>query len=129
MDSADFASLGEDHANREGLEEEALARLDAFGYMADRVVSDADGLIDATVSKLKASKPFDLVIIDLSVRLVLENFLLFEKLINLIREFAPKAIIAFNDSPDGSIDSVRRWAPPDAKLFNKIRDVGFPDRF
>lgn len=34
---------------------------------------------------------------------------LFEKVINLIRRHAPDAAIAFNSSPDNSVEASMRW--------------------
>ena len=38
-----------------------------------------------------------------------DQFLLFEKLLNLIHELAPNARIAFNSSPNDTVEAVKRW--------------------
>ncbi|WP_279379210.1 hypothetical protein [Sphingosinicella ginsenosidimutans] len=38
-----------------------------------------------------------------------KNFLLFEKVVNIIHGRAPKASICFNTRPDDSTEAVERW--------------------
>ena len=54
-------------------------------------------------------KTFDCVLIGAGVRLDPEHFLLFEKLINVVHEYAPKAKICFNTSPGDTAAAVMRW--------------------
>jgi hypothetical protein len=56
------------------------------------------------------SKRFDVALIGAGVRKDDDQFILFERLINLIREHAPDAKIAFNSSPADTVDAVKRWA-------------------
>ncbi|MGB5624906.1 MAG: hypothetical protein WBM61_04175 [Woeseiaceae bacterium] len=43
------------------------------------------------------------------MRTDLEEFFLFEKLVNLLHEKAPGAKICFDTGPTDSVDAVKRW--------------------
>jgi hypothetical protein len=49
------------------------------------------------------------VIIGAGVRANPKYFLLFEKLLNVVHELAPKARIGFNTKPTDTVEAVRRW--------------------
>jgi len=53
---------------------------------------------------------YDVVLIGAGVRKDDDHFLVFEKLVNVVHEFAPQARIAFNTGPVDSDAAVRRWA-------------------
>lgn len=65
---------------------------------------------DVILEKLK-EKCFDYILIGAGVRTTKGNFILFEKLINIIHEHAPKAKICFNTSPNDTAEAVKRWLP------------------
>ncbi|MGB5868903.1 MAG: hypothetical protein WBH04_01780 [Albidovulum sp.] len=58
---------------------------------------------------LKAAT-YDVVIIGAGVRKDDDHFLIFEKLVNVVHEHAPKARIAFNTGPMDSDAAIQRWA-------------------
>lgn len=60
-------------------------------------------------SILKADA-FDVVMIGAGVRKNDEHFLLFERLVNVAHEHAPRARIAFNTGPTDSDAAILRWA-------------------
>lgn len=64
---------------------------------------------DQLVTTLKETA-FDVVLIGAGVRKDDEHFLVFENLINVVHEFAPKARIAFNTGPTDSDAAIQRWA-------------------
>lgn len=68
------------------------------GETAERVVTDA-----------LARDRYDAVMVGAGVRKDDEQFLLFEKLINVIHRHAPDAAICFNTGPTDSAAAVRRW--------------------
>ena len=43
------------------------------------------------------------------VRTIRKYFLLFEKLINVVHEHAPRAKLCFNTNPGDTAEAVRRW--------------------
>lgn len=53
---------------------------------------------------------YDVVLIGAGVRKDDDHFLIFEKLVNVIHENAPKARIAFNTGPTDSDAAIQRWA-------------------
>jgi len=59
-------------------------------------------------SQLK-QKRWDCVMIGAGVRTVPSNFMLFEKLINVVHEHAPQAKICFNTMPNDTAAAVKRW--------------------
>jgi protein-L-isoaspartate O-methyltransferase len=69
-----------------------------FGETAEAVLRD----------RLKAAK-YDCVLVGAGVRTVPTQFILFEKLINIIHEHAPTARICFNTKPGDTAEAVRRW--------------------
>lgn len=52
---------------------------------------------------------YDVVMIGAGVRRDDDHFLVFEKLVNVVHEHAPKARIAFNTGPNDSDAAVQRW--------------------
>ena len=60
--------------------------------------------------------PYDVVLIGAGVRAIPAQFALFEKLINVVHEHAPKARICFNTRPDDTTEAVLRWI--DAKAIS-----------
>ena len=53
--------------------------------------------------------PFDCVMIGAGVRNNPDNFLLFEKLVNVVHQHAPQARICFNQLPHDTANAVKRW--------------------
>ncbi len=64
---------------------------------------------DQLTETLKA-EAFDVVLIGAGVRKDDDHFLVFETLVNVIHEHAPKARIAFNTGPTDSVEAIERWA-------------------
>ena len=87
----------------------ALEQLMALGYQAEKCWVDlGETAPDVVAAKLK-SKHYDAVIVGAGIRAADSNFLLFEKLINVIHEHAPKVRICFNTSPKDNAAAVQRW--------------------
>lgn len=59
-----------------------------------------------------AEDVYDVVLIGAGVRTRPEHFTLFERLINIAHEHAPKAKICFNTKPDDTREAVLRWCQP-----------------
>jgi hypothetical protein len=62
------------------------------------------------VRKVLLETSFDVVMIGAGVRKDDDHFLIFEQLVNVVHEHAPRARIAFNTGPTDSEAAVRRWA-------------------
>lgn len=52
---------------------------------------------------------YDVVLIGAGVRRDDDHFLIFEKLVNIVHEHAPKSRIAFNTGPTDSDAAIERW--------------------
>jgi hypothetical protein len=64
---------------------------------------------EAAVASRLHAKQYDCVIIGAGVRTNPKYFLLFERLLNVVHELAPKARIGFNTNPTDTVDAVKRW--------------------
>jgi hypothetical protein len=93
------ASLRADEAGLKALGYDAHL---AFVYTADTAAQDLE--------KLLRGGSFDVVMVGAGVRKDDEQFLVFERLVNVIHEHAPKARIAFNTGPTDSAAAIRRWS-------------------
>lgn len=80
-----------------------------LGYDARICFVDHGETAETTVRQTLGDTPFDCVLVGAGVRTDPEEFLLFEKLINVVHECAPGARICFNTGPTDSVDAVRRW--------------------
>jgi hypothetical protein len=65
----------------------------------------AESVVQAELEK----QPFDCVMIGAGVRTVPSNFLLFEKLVNIVHRHAPQANLCFNQLPHDTAEAVKRW--------------------
>jgi hypothetical protein len=86
--------------------EDELTRL---GYNVQTCVTDFGETAEAVVQSQLKQKRFDCVLIGAGIRTVPSNFLLFEKLINIVHEHAPQAKLCFNHLPSDIAESVKRW--------------------
>jgi hypothetical protein len=87
----------------------SINKLIELGYDAQLCWTDfGQTAIDVLERHLKNAS-FDCVLIGAGIRKPETNFLLFEKMINTIHEFAPKANICFNTNPTDTIEAVKRW--------------------
>ncbi len=88
-----------------------IAALNALGYDAQLCLTDfgetAEDVIRATLQK----SHYDCIVIGAGVRTIDKNFLLFEKVLNVVHEHAPQARICFNTGPFDTAEAVQRWCP------------------
>jgi hypothetical protein len=84
-------------------------RLRDLGYDAGWLLIDRGETAEAMVSTALKDKAFDCVLIGAGIRTIPPMFLLFEKLVNLVHEKAPRAKICFNSVPEDTAVSVQRW--------------------
>src|SRR5580765_8691281 len=76
--------------------EDELTRL---GYSVQMCLTDFGETAEAVVQSQLKQKRFDCILIGAGVRTNPSNFMLFEKLINVVHEYAPRAKICFNTLP------------------------------
>ena len=86
--------------------EDELTRL---GYSVQMCLTDFGETAEAVVQSQLMQKRFDGILIGAGVRTNPSNFMLFEKLINVVHEHAPQAKICFNTMPNDTAAAVKRW--------------------
>jgi hypothetical protein len=86
--------------------EDELTRL---GYSVQMCLTDFGETAEAVVQSQLKQKRFDCILIGAGVRTVPSNFLLFEKLVNVVHEHAPQARLCFNTIPGDTAEAVKRW--------------------
>ena len=86
--------------------EDELTRL---GYSVQTCLTDFGETAEAVVQKQLKEKRFDCVLIGAGVRLNPSNFMLFEKLVNVVHEGAPQDKMCFNQLPSDIGEAVKRW--------------------
>ena len=84
-------------------------RLTAAGYAVTICFVDRGETAERAVAEALARDRYDAVMVGAGVRKDDEQFLLFEKLINVIHRHAAKAAICFNTGPTDSAAAVQRW--------------------
>lgn len=83
--------------------------LKELGYAAEQCLIDFGDTAETVLQERLAQQHYDCVLIGAGVRVVESNFLLFEKVINVVHRHAPQARLCFNTRPDDTAESVRRW--------------------
>ena len=86
--------------------EDELTRL---GYSVQTCMTDFGETAEAVVQRALDQNRFACVLIGAGVRSNPSNFILFEKLVNVVHEHAPQAKICFNQMPSDIGASVQRW--------------------
>jgi hypothetical protein len=83
--------------------------LTGLGYSVEMCMTDFGETAEAVVERHLGQRPFACVLIGAGVRANPSNFLLFEKLINVVHAHAPQAKICFNTMPSDTAAAVKRW--------------------
>ena len=86
--------------------EDELTRL---GYRVHMCLTDFGDTAEAVVQRALTQKQFDCILIGAGIRTNPSNFLLFEKLINVVHAHAPQAKLCFNTLPSDTAAAVKRW--------------------
>ena len=73
-----------------------IATLTALGYDAKLCLTDFGATAEAMIRASLQEKRYDCVVIGAGVRTIGKNFLLFEKMLNVVHEGAPQARLCFN---------------------------------
>jgi hypothetical protein len=80
-----------------------------LGYDVQMCLTDFGDTAEAVVQTQLEQKRFDCILIGAGVRTIVGNFLLFEKLINVVHAHAPQAKLCFNTNPSDTAQAVMRW--------------------
>ena len=83
--------------------------LTGLGYSVQMCMTDFGETAEAVVQSQLKQKQFDCILIGAGVRTVPSNFILFEKLINVVHQYAPQAKLCFNTLPSDTAEAVKRW--------------------
>lgn len=83
--------------------------LKARGYDAQHCLTDFGQTAEEVVTASLQQRQFDCILIGAGVRAVPGNFILFEKLINVVHEHAPRSKICFNTKPSDTLEALQRW--------------------
>lgn len=84
-------------------------KLNEIGYDAEVCWIDLGETALTVIQSFLLRRNFDGVMIGSGIRKMESNFILFEKMINVIHEHAPSAKICFNTNPTDSVQAVQRW--------------------
>jgi hypothetical protein len=90
---------------------EAALRAAGFDFVSCQVPAAPDGA-ERKVRHVAAPGDFGVVMIGAGVRMAPEHTLLFERLVNVATEVLPGAAFCFNQSPETTVDALRRWVSP-----------------
>jgi hypothetical protein len=86
------------------------AKLEGLGYSVKTLYVDAGKTAEAVLADALATNGYDCIMIGAGLRTVPPYFLLFEKLMNIIHQFAPASTkLCFNTNPTDTAEAVQRW--------------------
>ena len=80
-----------------------------LGYDALHCLTDFGETAEAVVTAQLQRRQFDCILIGAGVRVIPSNFILFEKLINVVHAHAPRSKICFNTKPSDTLEALQRW--------------------
>ena len=88
---------------------ESVARLQAAGHEAELLLTRDAASVEAQVSRALQGKNYDVIVIGAGLRTLPAMADQFEQLMNVLRDKAPRAKLAFNSRPDDSDAAAQRW--------------------
>jgi hypothetical protein len=83
--------------------------LNELGYDASIIFVDHGETAEEVVTRALSDTNYDCILIGAGVRTDPDEFLLFEKLVNLVHKRAPQACLCFNTSPTDTAAAIQRW--------------------
>jgi hypothetical protein len=89
-----------------------IEQMRALGFDTEICLIDLGETAEQVMTAALQAKAFDCVVIGAGLRLPPPQLLLFEKVINLVHQFAPAAKICFNTNPADTAAAVQRWIRP-----------------
>jgi hypothetical protein len=87
----------------------ALEKLNSMGYQAEAFLLDTGSTDLGNLANQLKNKNYSGVVIGNGIRGQAANFILFEQIINVVHENAPKSKIIFNTLPTNTYEAVKRW--------------------
>ncbi|WP_433131359.1 hypothetical protein ACQPWW_10120 [Micromonospora sp. CA-240977] len=85
------------------------ARFDDLGIAADLCLVAPDEDAERAIVEALTRRDYACVVVGGGIRKHEPLLVLFEKVVNLVRQHAPGAAIAFNSSPEDTADAALRW--------------------
>jgi hypothetical protein len=90
-------------------QKEALEKL---GFEVTMCLVDLGETAEKVTSDALREKKYEVAVIGAGIRTPPPQLPLFEKLVNVVHELAPKTRIAFNTKPDDTAEAFLRWVKP-----------------
>ena len=87
----------------------SVARLQAAGHEAELLLTRDAASVEAQVSRALQGRNYDVIVIGAGLRTLPAMADQFEQLMNVLRDKAPRAKLAFNSRPDDSDAAAQRW--------------------
>jgi hypothetical protein len=84
--------------------------LEKLGFNVTMCLVDLGQTAEETARSALSQRPYDVVLIGAGVRTPPGQLALFERLINVVHECAPKAKICFNTTAQDTAEAILRWA-------------------
>jgi hypothetical protein len=86
------------------------AKLETLGYSVKTLEVDDGESAETTLADELTANQYDCIMIGAGLRILPPNFLLFEKLMNLVHRHSPPSTkICFNTNPMDTPEAVTRW--------------------
>lgn len=90
--------------------QDANKRLVELGYELQSCLLDPRGTDESVVSDTLSREKFDCIMVGAGVRVLSQNTILFEKIMNTIHQKAPPSSkICFNTNPADTVEAILRW--------------------
>ena len=86
----------------------AVAKIEERGWKGDTCMITPDAAGSAMLEEALKVAPYDCVVIGGGLRIPPKSLALFETVVNIIHNVAPKAAIAFNTRPEDTADAAAR---------------------
>lgn len=88
-----------------------MTRFAEHGVGAESCLFGLDGSddVEAVIAAALCARPWECVVIGGGVRKPEDQLELFERVVNLVRQHAPDAAMAFNATPTDTFDAAARW--------------------
>ena len=96
--------------------QDAGKRLTELGYEVQSCLVDLGKTAENVISDILSRERFDCIMIGAGVRMLPQNTILFEKIINIIHQkSSPSSKICFNTNPSDTVEAVVRWVKSEPK--------------
>lgn len=96
--------------------QDANKRLVELGYELQSCLLDPKGTDESVVSDTLSREKFDCIMVGAGVRVLSQNTILFEKIMNTIHQKAlPSSKICFNTNPADTVEAILRWVNSDSQ--------------